>query len=117
METISKQDQTTLSRHEHGIDWGARRRVIAMTSDQNSLLFIREGHMMSMGARGFGQEYVPAALVVVTPETDWACGDCLATGRISGKTLLQCADKIDAAFGVEGLSKTLNTKTTTVIGI
>jgi hypothetical protein len=93
--------QTILPRTDTGIDWGAKRRLIAATPDKGKLLFLRESHSMGMGARGFGQQYHRAALILLIKHGYGQHGrwDTLNEGRLSRAVLLANREKIDAVFG------------------
>lgn len=114
--------QQILSRHGEG-DWGVKRRLIAAlmkpgvsrdTASSTTKLFIVPGHSAAHGARGFGRDYHQASLVLMTPsktrgygyDTNW-----LAKGRISQATLAEHADKINAAFGFDIVSRLHPSKT------
>ncbi len=117
--------QTVLPRNDSlygGVDWGARRRLIAATPNKAITLFIREGHSAAHGARGFGRDYHPAALIltggsflagehfIIEPRR-W---HDLAKGRISNKTLAdpEIAKKINLAFGVGDVAWALDVRKT-----
>jgi hypothetical protein len=93
--------QTILPRTDLGMDWGAKRRLVAATPDKRKLLFIRPGYSMGAGARGFGQTYYKAALILNARGSMEQHGYTthLAEGRISRGDLLANREKIDAVFG------------------
>lgn len=114
--------QQILSRHGEG-DWGAKRRLIAALytpgvmrdeAQYTTKLFVVPGHTAPHGARGFGRDYHPAALVLRAPsrtrrgsyDTIW-----LDKGRVSKATLAKHADKINAAFGFDIVSRLDPSKT------
>jgi hypothetical protein len=105
-----------IPRIEIGMDWGARRRLIAGVGTpekphRKPALFIVPGHSMGMGAHGFGQTYIPAHLVLLTDDGS-VIGRRLAEGRISRRHLLDNATLINAAFGQDIASK-LDLRSTT----
>jgi hypothetical protein len=112
-------ERETLPRHDRGIDWGERRRLIARKG-QSVRLFVVSGHWRAAcGVRGFGRVYAPAVLVLYRDRHERFAGhasDQLAKGRISRTTLDASATKIDAAFGVPGLTSRLNLAKTVVVG-
>lgn len=95
--------QTVLPRHSSpfgGIDYGGRRRLIAATPDKSVMLFVIEGYRSAVcGIRGFGREYHPARLSLVTPGD--TLSTTLTTGRISKATLVRYREEINEAFGVQ----------------
>lgn len=117
--TVTPLGQKVLSRyHDGGTDWGANRRLIAETEDGRRRLFIRGGHRAANGAYGFGDHYVPTALVLETPWSTEHNGfsprrTYLHEGRINLRTLEHFAPQIDAVFG-PGATARLTTRTTTV---
>ncbi|MGU3658475.1 hypothetical protein [Methylobacterium fujisawaense] len=117
--TVRFVGRETLPRHDRGIDWGERRRLIARKGDAVRL-FVVEGHWRaSCGVRGFGRVYAPAALVLYRDRHERFAGhgsDTLARGRISRTTLVALANSIDAAFGVPGLAARLDPTRTAVVG-
>lgn len=107
--------QSILTRMEPGMDWGAKRRLIAASPDQRLIVFIREGHSMGMGLRGMGQTYVPAALILLDRRGQSQHGQSwrLAEGRISN-SVLRTQTKIDEAFGRQ-VTPMLDVKSTRII--
>lgn len=108
----------TLPRHDRGIDWGERRRLIARKGDAVRL-FVVVGHWRAAcGARGFGRVYAPAVLVLHRDRHERFAGhasDQLAKGRISRATLAGLAARIDAAFGMTGLASRLDPARTAIV--
>ncbi|MDE4914784.1 hypothetical protein [Methylobacterium sp. 092160098-2] len=108
----------TLPRHDRGIDWGERRRLIARKGDAVRL-FVVEGHWhAACGVRGFGRVYAPAVLVLYRARHERFAGhasDQIAKGRISRATLASLATCIDAAFGVTGLASRLDPARTAIV--
>lgn len=117
--TVRLVARETLPRHDRGIDWGERRRLIARKGDAVRL-FVVEGHWRAAsGVRGFGRVYAPAVLVLYRDRHERFAGhgsDTLARGRISRTTLVALANSIDAAFGVPGLAARLDPTRTAVVG-
>ncbi len=111
-------DRETLPRHDRGIDWGSRRRLIARAGD-GVRLFVCEGAWhAACGVRGFGRVYRPATLVLYRDRDKRMAGhstDHLAKGRISRSTLVVAAAKIDDAFGMPGLASHLDPARTAVV--
>jgi hypothetical protein len=111
-------ERETLPRHDRGIDWGERRRLIARKG-QSVRLFVVSGHWRSAcGVRGFGRVYAPAVLVLYRDRHERFAGhasDQLAKGRISRATLIDAADRIDTAFDWPGLAALLDLSRTAVI--
>lgn len=93
--------QTILPRSDFGMDWGAKRRLVAATPDKSKMLFIRPGFSMGTGARGFGQTYFKTALILLDKEVGRQHGHShhIAEGRLSRADLLANREKIDAVFG------------------
>lgn len=111
-------DREMLPRHDRGIDWGSRRRLIARSGD-GIRLFVCEGAWhAACGVRGFGRVYHPAALVLYRDRDKRMAGhstERIAKGRISRSTLAAAAAKIDAAFGVPGLASCLDPARTAIV--
>jgi hypothetical protein len=111
-------EREMLPRHDRGIDWGERRRLIAR-KDQSVRLFVVSGHWRAAcGVRGFGRVYAPAVLLLYRDRHERFAGhgsDQLAKGRISRGTLIDAAAQIDAAFGWPGLAALLDLSRTAVI--
>jgi len=108
-------EQRILSRYEPGMDWGAKRRLIAVTEDESVKLFVREGcHMAAAGVRGFGRLYSPAKLILVESRSG-KLGNRLAEGRVTRKVLEAHSERIDAAFAFPGLTSRLEPKKTVVV--
>lgn len=97
--------------YERGVNWGAPRRMIAVSRDMKTQLFIRGGLKLAVGARGFGREYHPTALVLVSAGMFGQSSKNLATGRISAKSLTEHAAEIDSKFG-NGVTAGLDLKKT-----
>jgi hypothetical protein len=116
--TVRLVARETLPRHDRGIDWGERRRLIARKGDAVRL-FVVEGHWRAAcGVRGFGRVYAPAVLVLHRARHERFAGhasDQLAKGRISRATLAGLATRIDAAFGVAGLASKLDPARTAIV--
>lgn len=93
--------QMILTRSEPGMDWGAKRRLVAASPDQKVMLFIREGHSMGLGMRGMGQTYVPATLILLDRRGSSQHGQSwrLAEGRITKQVIMAHATRINAVFG------------------
>lgn len=108
----------TLPRHDRGIDWGERRRLIAR-KEGAVRLFVVEGHWRAAcGVRGFGRVYAPSVLVLHRDRHERFAGhasDQLAKGRISRATLAGLSTLIDAAFGVTGLASRLDPARTAIV--
>lgn len=109
---IEAKDPEVLSRQDPGMDWGAKRRLLARSADGEITLFIRGGHSMGMGMRGMGQTYVKAALILCAPGVSY--GSHLAEGRISAQTFREpkIAQRIDEAFGCPDLHRVLDPRHT-----
>ena len=113
--TASVVDQEIGKRYADGCDWGAKRRMIARTADGSQQLFIREGCRQSLGARGFGQTYCKAALILFTRRGGGYGGSTyLFEGRINNQTLRVHRNRIKAAFGAS--CPELDVNHTTIIG-
>ena len=111
-------DRVVLPRHDRGIDWSGRRRLIARKGD-TTLLFVVPGTWSPVcGVRGFGRKYDPASLVLWRDRHERFAGhatDQLAQGRISKGVLAAHAGAIDAAFGVPGLTARLDLSKTALV--
>src|SRR5690606_30522001 len=101
-----------------GIDFGAKRRVLAKNKEGSRLLWISQGHYASQGARGFGRSYIPTSLVLQAPKdrSAYTLGVSIADGRITKTKLLELGDRIDEFFGTDGLDEKIDLKKTLVIG-
>jgi len=92
---------------DRGIDWGAKRRIVARTRNNQKLLFWRLGHMAWNG-RGSPKIYTQGELFVLS--LDGACPlghhtnyvSILEGGRLTAARILEAAGKIDAFFGKQG---------------
>lgn len=111
-------DRVVLPRRDRGVDWGDRRRLIARKGE-STLLFIVPGTWSPVcGVRGFGRKYDPASLILWRDRHERFAGhatDHLAQGRISRRVLAEHAGAIDAAFGVPGLTASLDLSKTALV--
>lgn len=111
-------DRVVLPRHGRGIDWSARRRLIARIGDE-TLLFIIPGTWGPVcGVRGFGRKYNPSSLVLWQARHERYAGHATNTlmhGRISRSALAAHAHAIDEAFGMPGLAACLDLSKTALI--
>jgi hypothetical protein len=111
----------TLPRHTPGMDWGARRRVLARNEDSSILLFIREGYSSaSCGIRGFGREYHPVSITLWARESwaghaGWASQEVGENRFDAAKVQRDHGALIDKVFGCPGLSARLDGRKTIVV--
>lgn len=105
-------DREILPRHDRGLDWTSRRRVVVRTTSGKALLFIREAGMISMSVPGFGRTPVPAALILVKPGDQ--LGTRLQEGRVFARDILKHAKIIDGTFGA-GASSHIDLARTLVV--
>lgn len=114
--------QLVLPRANLGVNWGAKRRVLAAirpnplwgrTAEPRVMLFINQGHSAAHGARGFGRDYHPACLTLMTWDSPWPGRNTadLGKGRITKAMITAATDKIDAAFGA-GTADKIDLKST-----
>lgn len=116
--SVSFVKRMVLPRHDRGIDWRERRRLLVGMGDE-TLLFIIPGTWVPVcGVRGFGRKYNPASLVLWRARHERYAGhatDTLVRGRITRSLLAAHAHTIDEAFGMPGLTAFLDLSKTALV--
>lgn len=113
-------EMETLTRHDPGIDWGGKRRVVARSADGRTRLFICQGHTAPVGARGFGRDYHPMRVVLWAAKSwnGWAGHQSkdVAESRFDAAAIRRDHGAlIDEVFGCPGLSDHLDGRKTLVV--